>query len=134
LIVIKRWFIVAFLWLAYSFLLAHAIIPHHHHSRKVQHDHLSGHHHNSDDSEQENDQDSPSPLEYYGHSGPVTEFQNPVGKIDCSLHTSQFLVSLFEIHFDKEDESPPDTFIDQEFRIKSRFIFSSKGLRAPPVA
>jgi hypothetical protein len=134
LIIIKRRLIITLLWVAYSFMLAHGSIPHHHHSGKAHHEHLSGHHHDPDGKAHNDNDHGASPIEYFAHSGAGIEFQTPISKIDCAAFSTHFIISFLAVNIISGDESPPGKIRLDDFPLQSRSIVSSKGLRAPPLA
>lgn len=123
---IKRNFIVVFLLFAFTVVLAHSIVPHHHHNIAIQHE--------AESSEHEDENSLEHSFEYYTHTGTSGDYfiQSPVN------NNTQHIVS-FESYF------PTFTFTNKEvvlYTINSvpsndcTFIsydsLHSKGLRGPP--
>ena len=123
---IKRNCIVVFLLFAFTLVLAHSIVPHHHHNIAV---------HNEDEKSEHEDENSlEHSFEHYTHTGTSGDCFIP----SSASHNSQHIVS-FETYF------PTFTFTTKEVLLYTLSIvhsndcsfisydsLHSKGLRGPP--
>jgi|GEM_PF-5730399 len=123
---IKRNCIVVFLLFAFTVVLAHSIVPHHHHSIAV--------HHEDETSEHEDENSLEHSFEHYTHTGTSGDYFIP----SPASYIIQQIVSV-EAYF------PTFTFVNKEVVLYSisvvrsndcSFItydsLHSKGLRGPP--
>ena len=122
----KRNFIVAFLLLAFTVVLAHSIIPHHHHHDEVEAESNDHEHHDENSLEHS--------FEHYMHAGNSTDYFIPSSN-DLILSTGicdnfiapyfQFSANELIVYFGKTNYTKNENFISAESPY-------SNGLRGPP--
>jgi hypothetical protein len=125
---IKRNSIVVFLLFAFTVVLAHSIVPHHHHNIAVQHENETSEHNDENSLEHS--------FEHYTHNGTSGDYFIP----SPASHGTQHIVSV-ETYF------PTFTFINKEVVLYTTKVvhsnycsfisydsLHSKGLRGPPQA
>lgn len=120
--------------LAYSIVLAHSIIPHHHHDA----DHAmeqSGAHHDDDHHDDDDHEDSGLAHDFanYIHSSDGGDFhQQPDFKISTNTIATAYIVTLFEFQIKAVENPPPIVRHSNDHISILRHSLSPKGLRAPP--
>jgi hypothetical protein len=136
---LKKHLIITLLISAYTVVLGHSIIPHHHHDDNVEteqspaHEHDNDHHDHEGDHQDEEDSDSAHGFENYFHSAETGDFhQLSVTKISFNTITTAYIIALFDFKI-KAFESPPPIVRHPNNHIPLiRHSLSPKGLRAPP--
>ena len=134
---LKKYSILTLLFIAYTLVLAHSIVPHHHHNDEHQtpqsinhHDHGAGHHHSGDD---DDDGSLAHEFENYIHaSGNDDIYQQSDFGIDHNTIATVYILASFEFNL-KPIEDPPSVLLHLKDYIPiHRHCLFSKGLRAPP--
>jgi hypothetical protein len=139
---LKRYSIITLLFVAYTIVLGHSIIPHHHHDDDHEMEQSSHHHHDQEDdhhNNQENDHNDNSnsglahDFENYMHSGNTGDIhQQPDIKISHNAITTVYLVALFDFKIKAAESPPPKVWLSNNHIPPLPYSLSSKGLRAPP--
>jgi hypothetical protein len=133
---LKRNIITVLLLCAYTIVLGHSIIPHHHHDdheHELEHPSVSHHDdHESDHSGQDTD-DHSSAFGDYSHSTVAGDmYQAGKYKITLNKISTSYIVSLFSYIVIPVESRPPVVWPADEHIPISRHCLSPKGLRAPP--
>lgn len=135
----RKYSIIALFLFAYTIVLAHVIIPHHHHNDG--HDmELSSQHHNQDNHNDghHNDRDSgdndlAAAFEYYNHSGTTGDpHQQPDIKVSADTLATAYLISAYTFQLNVFEQAPTIVRHSNDYIPTTRHFLSSKGLRAPP--
>jgi hypothetical protein len=138
---LKKLFYILPLYLAFTIVMAHSIVPHHHvhevEATTHHHHDGAGHHDHDEDKNQNKSEDADTDLshgfEFFHHAGSTIQFISShlsVINILSSLDTVFIVSNLFDI---RPCESPhtPISFSTQ--KILFSFLYSPQtGLRAPP--
>jgi hypothetical protein len=129
---LKKYFILTMLFFAYTIVLAHSIVPHHHHnegpemgqSSNQNDDKINDHH---------PDKGLAHDFSHYFHSGNLTDFHihSELNSSDNSVSTI-FIVALFYFHFDPTENQTSIVPSFKDHFLVLEYSLSSKGLRAPP--
>ncbi len=129
---LKKYFILTLLLVAYTIVLAHSIIPHHHHDEDHETEQTGAQHHHDDDHEDDNA--LAQSLANYLHSGDTTVIhQQPDNSIASNAFVTLYLIPVFEFTIKAIESPPPIRQVSNNIIPKSHYCLSSKGLRAPPV-
>ena len=124
---LKRYCIVAFLLFAFTLVLAHSIIPHHHHDDEIEAESKDHGHHDENSLEHS--------FEHYMHAGNSTDYFIPSSNdlflshsiCDCFIASYfQFSAKEITVCFAK------GRYIENEKHISSESLYSN-GLRGPPL-
>jgi hypothetical protein len=127
--VFKKYTILSLLFLAYTIVLAHSVVPHHHHDEDYEMEQTSHHH----DDDHDDDSGLASDFANFIHSGTTGDFhQQPELNISCNAIATAYVIAIFDFQI-KPIETPPsiDWPDGDNIPIDQQCLFS-KGLRAPP--
>jgi hypothetical protein len=134
---LKKYFIISLLLVAYTIVLGHSIIPHHHHdddheTEQSSH-HQNNHHEDHGDQDHEENAGLARDFENYIHSGSTGDLhQQPDFKISGNSIATAYIIAIFDFQI-KPVKSPPPIVRHSNNHIPFlRHSLSPKGLRAPP--
>jgi hypothetical protein len=132
---LKKYFILSFLLIAYTIVLAHSIIPHHHHDEDHEMEQSSAHHDHDGDNDHHDDSGLSHDFENYHHANNATDFhQQSDIKMSSTTLTSLYIISLFNFTMESVETRPPILRQSKDHILFLQHTLSSKGLRAPPCA
>ena len=131
---IKKYSILTLLLVAYTIVLAHSIIPHHHHDE----DHgmeQSNHHQDDDHDAGHGNDDSGLAHDFanYIHSGNTGDvYQQPDIKISCNSIAIVSIFAIFDFRIKAIENPQPLIRPYCDYIPIVHHCLSSKGFRAPP--
>lgn len=137
--VIKKYSITLLLYLAYTIVFAHSLVPHHHHDKEEEsaqllvHNDAGAHHHHSNDTD--DDGSLAHEFESYIHSAGTDDiYQKNELKIDCSTIAALYITASFNYCIAAIERPLKVTGCSAPCIISiPQYYLSCKGLRAPPV-
>lgn len=131
---LKRYLIISLLFLAYTIVFAHGIVPHDHnrHNSELNHHFIDN---CAEDDADEDESDLAHSFEHYLHAGSTPEMylKDASLHIDYNLVSSHFITAIIDFSFSLAEEEktiPPSENADLPLSV---YCLSSKALRAPPL-